>query len=1042
VSLSTRLAVAMVAMVLITAAVLGFLTYRNTSAVAVPRGLERIDTHARLVALDLEASVRGARADVVGFRSAVAVFEIIKAHVESATDPTAHAREVEWRRRLADRFAAELAAKPTYYSFRIIGADDNGRELVRVDRTGSDGAIRIVPDAELQEKGAQETFKETIKLPAGAVYVSPIELQQENSVTVTPYVPVLRIATPLHMPDSRPFGIVIINVDMRAPFARVRSAALEDRPIYVVNDRGDYLVHSDPSREFGFELGRPFRIQDEFPQFASLLGAGDTAARVIQNNGGESFGLGWNSVQLANGPRVAVIETLPYSQLVATASAARDSSLLGGAGAVLAGIVLAVLLARSLTRPLVQMRQAVEGFGSGQAAVVPTNASGEIGVLARAFARMIEEVREKSAALTREGAARQRLFETSVDLILIVDRQGNFLQVSPSSRAILGYDPKEMVGYSATAFIFPDDLDSTRDEMRSARRGRLTRNFECRYVHKEGRVVLLQWTGVWSEMEQQHYFIGRDTTEHRLAEEKFRRESEERQRLFDILNNTINSMVDGVLVADVTGKVVLANPAAERLSGIVAGLDPAEWSEPNELLQPDGVSKISFDQRPLARAVRGEVVENYQITVRNKIQDKIFQVIANGGPIRDSANQIKGAVVIYRDVTESRETERQLRQAQKMEAVGELTGGIAHDFNNILTVITGTIEILAESVADKPALATIAKMIDEAAGRGADLTQRLLAFARRQPLQPREIDVNTLIVDTTKLLRPTLGEHIEIESMLADDLPPALVDPNQLTTALINLALNARDAMPGGGKLVLETKNTDLDENYAKANAGVLSGPYVMIAVSDTGTGIPAEIRDRVFEPFFTTKEVGRGTGLGLSMVYGFVKQSNGHIKIYSEEGHGTTIKLYLPRTVGMAQALEVVLAAPAETGSETILVVEDDDLVRNYVVTQLDSLGYQVLTAANAAAALTIIDSVDKLDLLFTDVIMPGAMNGRQLSDEALKRRPSLKVLFTSGYTQNAIVHHGRLDAGVLLLAKPYRKVELARMIRQALSAKAGGAG
>jgi CheY-like chemotaxis protein len=369
-----------------------------------------------------------------------------------------------------------------------------------------------------------------------------------------------------------------------------------------------------------------------------------------------------------------------------------------------------------------------------------------------------------------------------------------------------------------------------------------------------------------------------------------------------------------------------------------------------------------------------------------------------------------------------------------MEAIGKLTGGIAHDFNNILTVITGTIEILGDAVADKPELTPVAKLLEGAAWRAADLTQQLLAFARRQPLQPRDTDINALIVDTAKLLRATLGEQIEIESMLRDNLRSALVDPSQLTAALINLALNSRDAMPNGGKLVIETDHVYLDETYAKNNSEVRPGPYVLIALSDTGSGISPSILGKVFEPFFTTKEVGRGTGLGLSMVYGFVKQSLGHIKIYSEVGHGTTIKLYLPLADQITQLADAAPIPPAAGGTEAILVVEDDGLVRDYVAAQLHSLGYQVLTAGNAAEALAVIDSGADLDLLFTDVIMPGSMNGRLLADEALKRRPSLKVLFTSGYTENAIVHHGRLDPGVLLLSKPYRKSDLARLVREAM--------
>jgi signal transduction histidine kinase len=265
-----------------------------------------------------------------------------------------------------------------------------------------------------------------------------------------------------------------------------------------------------------------------------------------------------------------------------------------------------------------------------------------------------------------------------------------------------------------------------------------------------------------------------------------------------------------------------------------------------------------------------------------------------------------------------------------MEAIGQLTGGIAHDFNNILTVITGTIEIVAAAVEKEPQLAAITKMIDEAAARGADLTQHLLAFARRQPLQPREVDINTLIIDTIKLLRPTLGEHIEIESAFDEETCIATVDPNQLATAILNLALNARDAMPNGGKLILETGSAFLDENYSSSNDEIRPGRYALIAVSDTGSGIPSGILDKVFDPFFTSKGPGKGTGLGLSMVYGFIKQSAGHIKIYSEEGHGTTIKMYLPPGMGTPPVPESIPVAEVQGGHETILVVEDDRLVKD----------------------------------------------------------------------------------------------------------------
>ena len=513
-----------------------------------------------------------------------------------------------------------------------------------------------------------------------------------------------------------------------------------------------------------------------------------------------------------------------------------------------------------------------------------------------------------------------------------------------------------------------------------------------------------------------------------------------RRRNADLLEKTIASMADAVLVVDAAGRVLLSNPSFVALFGDEHAPGSPEWRKLYRRYLPDGTTPFPKTETPVGRVIRGLPVDNVELLVRNTQTGKTVHFIANGRLIRDDAGRQTGAVLVYHDATQAKETERQLRQAQKMDAVGQLTGGVAHDFNNLLTVITGTIEILSDAVAHDPQLTEIAAMIDQAAQRGAELTQHLLAFSRKQPLIARDTNINSLIAESIKLLRPSLGEQIEIEAALEEDCWPALVDPAQLTAALLNLAVNARDAMPGGGKLVLESGNVILDEAYAQAHGDVVPGPYAMIAVSDTGHGIPAAIRDKVFEPFFTTKDVGKGTGLGLSMVYGFIKQSGGHIKIYSEEGHGTTIKLYLPRAGENADWLsEILPPKTVEGGRETILLVEDDRLVRNYVAGQLQALGYTTIIASDGASALAEIDRDQHIDLLFTDVILPGRVNGRQIADEAVKRRPGLKVVYTSGYTENAIMHHGRLDAGVLLLTKPYRKSDLASMIRRALDQPAG---
>ncbi|SFO71886.1 PAS domain S-box-containing protein [Bradyrhizobium sp. Ghvi] len=405
----------------------------------------------------------------------------------------------------------------------------------------------------------------------------------------------------------------------------------------------------------------------------------------------------------------------------------------------------------------------------------------------------------------------------------------------------------------------------------------------------------------------------------------------------------------------------------------------------------------------------------------------------NGQPVFADDGRFMGYRGSATDLTTQRETEERLRQSQKMDAIGQLTGGVAHDFNNVLTVITGTIEIIREGLADKPDLAAIAQLIDDAASRGAEITSQLLTFARRQPLEPREVDVNGLVVETARLLRPTLGEHVEIVTRLADDAWLAMADPSQLSSAIVNLAVNARDAMPDGGRLTLETANRELD---GSGDGEGKAGSYVMVAVADTGHGIPADIRDRVFEPFFTTKGVGRGTGLGLSMVYGFAKQTGGTVAIESEEGRGTVVRLFLPQSAGGAAARSGSVQAPVPArGQETILVVEDDPLVQGYVIAQLGSLGYRTLTASDGASALALVDQGASFDLLFTDIIMPGGMNGRELAEAVRLRRPGVRVLYTSGYTDDTMIHEGHLDPGVALLQKPYRKADLSQKIREMLA-------
>jgi signal transduction histidine kinase/CheY-like chemotaxis protein len=399
------------------------------------------------------------------------------------------------------------------------------------------------------------------------------------------------------------------------------------------------------------------------------------------------------------------------------------------------------------------------------------------------------------------------------------------------------------------------------------------------------------------------------------------------------------------------------------------------------------------------------------------------KLIATNTALMDQINQ--------REAVES-----QLRQSQKMEAIGQLTGGIAHDFNNMLGVISGSLDLMKRRIKNGDfAIDRFMEAAQQATQRAAVLTHRLLAFSRRQPLEPKRLDANRMIAEMSDLLRSTLSEHVRIETVSAAGLWSIHADAHQLESALLNIAINARDAMPDGGKLTIETANAYLDDAYCKQHVEVEPGQYVMIAITDTGKGMTSDVVSRAFDPFFTTKPPGKGTGLGLSQVYGFIKQSHGHIKIYSEVGAGTTVKLYLPRLLGTTKETKVERPATVQRGSveDVILVVEDDALVRRLTVASLNELGYTVLDSEDAADALSILRSRSDIALLFTDVVMPG-MNGRKLADEALKLRPEIKVLYTTGYTPNAVVHGGVLDSGVNFLSKPFTVEQLAGKVRNVL--------
>jgi PAS domain S-box-containing protein len=642
---------------------------------------------------------------------------------------------------------------------------------------------------------------------------------------------------------------------------------------------------------------------------------------------------------------------------------------------------------------------------------------------------------------SQSSDGRYRLLVESITdyAIYMLDREGHVTSWNPGARRFKGYEAHEIIGRHFSTFY--TDAERAQDVPALAlSEAERTGRFE-----REGWRVRKDGTQFWAHVvidairSPEGGLVGfakitRDLTERRAAEAKLR-ESEQQFRLL------VQGVTDyAIYMLDVDGHVASWNAGAQRIKGYA----------PEEIIgrhfsnfYTEADRAAGLPRTGLETARQNGRWEHEGQRIRKDGTAFWAHVVIDA--IRDDDGKLVGFAKVTRDITERREAEAKLQQAQatmirsqKLEAIGQLTGGVAHDFNNLLQVISGNLQLLGKDVAGNARAEMRVQTALAGVARGSKLASQLLAFARRQPLEPKVVNAGRLIKSMDEMLRRALGGEIEVETVVAGGLWNSLIDPDQFENAVLNLAINARDAMNGEGRLTIEASNAFLDEVYVRQHHELAVGQYVMIAVTDTGTGIPPDILERVYEPFFTTKAEDKGTGLGLAMVYGFLKQSGGHVKIYSEVGAGTTVKLYFPRQVASEDALVVAPSGEIRGGEETVLVVEDDDEVREVAVSMLTELGYRVVKARDAASALVVVDSGIPIDLIFTDVMMPGALRSPELARKAKERLPNVAVLFTSGYTQNAIVHGGRLDAGVELLAKPYTREGLARKVRHVLANQA----
>ena len=909
--------------------------------------------------------------------------------------------------RLRQEWSEILRVKRRYDQLRLL--DASGREVLRAERT-AEGSVRFAAEAELQDKSARPYFKDAMRARRGGITVSALDLNVEHGEVERPFKPTLRFSKTLRDDAGRTLGVVVLNVLASSMLDRARAALRSSHGSYgMLNGAGYTLLSPEPGLEWAFMQagGENRTLARTDPELWRHL-AGDGAQTGI-----------------LHGALVARLKLC--SGASGCAANASDSTLHLAYDApdlpwiVFTRVNRAQLLAGGLldwsVAPLLIAFAVILLIGA-----LAAQAAWRLG-------RTVDELTVNKDELERRGALIDSFVGNNPVFMFATDREGRFLFANKAyERFALGGKSGSILGkrhadlfqeeYAGQVRGDEDEVLATgdpREVERAVGEGEARLTYQALKFPIRAADGHLQAVGT----------IARDVSD-RVRADQARAESERRFRAI------LQAAPDAVVISDANGRIVMVNPAAERMFGYPA----------SALEGSPAVSLASLGERAslsqLLEAARERTAEAPNAAHASEGLRKggsAFPVEVTCSGVDTSVG--RWVISIARDVSERRSLEQQLTQSQKLESIGQLTGGVAHDFNNLLGIIMGNLDLLERAVAGDAAASKRVQTALHAAQRGAELTRRLLAFSRRQQLAPEPVQANDAISGILEMGARTLGPEIRLETSLAPDLPPVLVDANGLESAILNLAINARDAMPAGGVLRISTSLARIDARDSAVRAGELApGEYVNIRISDTGQGMAPETLQRAFEPFFSTKERGKGTGLGLAMVHGFVKQSGGNVKLYSEHGHGTTVSIYLPLASDAAQGAAPAVASDHRAPADAVaLVVDDEADLLEIAATYLEEMGYQTLRAANAREALAISEPERRIDLVVTDVIMPGGINGVELAKKLRETHPRVRIVYSSGFPSRALAERSGTRIDAPLLHKPYLRGEIARVLNRVMA-------